>query len=315
MEGRNQTSVTEFILLGLTRDPKLQIPLFVLFLLLHIFTLLGNIGIIVATRLDVRLQTPMYFFLFHLSVLDICYSSAITPITLQTFLVEKKTISFLGCALQLYFYAAFATVECFLLSVMAFDRYVAICNPLLYPVIMSRRLCIQMLGAAYVCGFCNSLIHTVCIFHLSFCGPNVLDHYFCDIPPLLVLACSDTFVTELTAFICVGFNCTTSSLAILISYTYIISNILRIRSAEGRRKAFNTCASHFTAVLIFFGTLFFMYLQPASSNSMMQEKIVSVFYAVLIPILNPLIYTLRNKEVKAALIKAQKRFTFRKFTR
>uniref|UniRef100_A0A6P8PNT9 Olfactory receptor n=1 Tax=Geotrypetes seraphini TaxID=260995 RepID=A0A6P8PNT9_GEOSA len=301
MERKNQTSVTEFILLGLTRDPTLQIPLFVLLLLVYIFTLLGNIGIIIATRSDRQLQTPMYFFLCHLSILDICYSSAVTPITLQTFLVKQKAISFLGCALQLYFYAAFATVECFLLSVMAFDRYVAICNPLLYPVIMSRKLCLLMLSTAYVGGFCNSLIHTVCVFQLSFCGPNVIDHYFCDIPPLLVLACSDTSVTELVAFICVGFNCTSSSLAILISYTYIISSILRIRSAEGRRKAFSTCASHFTAVLIFFGTLFFMYLRPASSNSVEQEKVVSVFYAVLIPILNPLIYTLRNKEVKSAL--------------
>ncbi|XP_030077215.1 olfactory receptor 1020-like isoform X1 [Microcaecilia unicolor] len=298
MEGRNQTSMTEFIFLGLTRDPKLQIPLFVLFLLIYIITLLGNIGIILVTRLDARLQTPMYFFLFHLSFVDICYSSVITPKTLQTLLTEQKIISFLGCALQMYFFACFATTEAFLLAVMAYDRYVAICNPLLYPVIMSRRLCIQMLSAAYLGGFCNSVVQTVCIFHLSFCRSNVINHYFCDAPPLLLLTCSDPFICELALFIFVGFNCTSTFLAILISYTYILSNILRIRSAEGRYKAFNTCASHFTAVLIFYGTVFFMYLRPTSSYSMEQDRVVSVFYAVLIPMLNPLIYSLRNKEVK-----------------
>ncbi|XP_030077223.1 olfactory receptor 1020-like isoform X2 [Microcaecilia unicolor] len=300
--------MTEFIFLGLTRDPKLQIPLFVLFLLIYIITLLGNIGIILVTRLDARLQTPMYFFLFHLSFVDICYSSVITPKTLQTLLTEQKIISFLGCALQMYFFACFATTEAFLLAVMAYDRYVAICNPLLYPVIMSRRLCIQMLSAAYLGGFCNSVVQTVCIFHLSFCRSNVINHYFCDAPPLLLLTCSDPFICELALFIFVGFNCTSTFLAILISYTYILSNILRIRSAEGRYKAFNTCASHFTAVLIFYGTVFFMYLRPTSSYSMEQDRVVSVFYAVLIPMLNPLIYSLRNKEVKAASMKLWKQF-------
>ncbi|XP_030046269.1 olfactory receptor 1020-like [Microcaecilia unicolor] len=308
MEGRNQTSVTEFILLGLSCDPNLQIPLFVLFLLIYIITLLGNIGIILVTSLDVRLQTPMYFFLFHLSFVDMCSSSAVTPKALQTLLAEQKIISFLGCAVQMYFYGCFATTECFLLAVMAYDRYVAICNPLLYPVIMSRRLCIQMLSAAYVCGFCITLIHIVCIFHLSYCGPNVINHYFCDVPPLLALTCSDTSVCELQMFIFGGFNCTSTFLAILVSYTCIISNILRIRSAEGRHKAFNTCASHFTAVLIFYGTIFFMYIRPASSYSVEKDRVISVFYSVLIPMLNPLIYSLRNKEVKAALVKAWKQF-------
>ncbi|XP_030046307.1 olfactory receptor 1020-like [Microcaecilia unicolor] len=303
MESRNQTSVTEFIFFGLTRDPKLQIPLFVFFLLVYIITLLGNIGIILVTRLDARLQTPMYFFLFHLSFVDNCYSSDITPKTLQTLLAEQKIISILGCTLQMYFFVAFATTELYLLAVMAYDRYVAICNPLLYPVIMSRRLSIQMLSAAYMAGFCNALIHTVCTFRLSYCGSNVINHFFCDIPPLLLLTCSDTSVNELVVFICSAFNTTTTFLAILVSYTYILSSILRIRSAEGRYKAFNTCASHFTAVLIFYGTVFFMYLRPTSSYSMEQDRVVSVFYAVLIPMLNPLIYSLRNKEVKAALMK------------
>ncbi|XP_029430950.1 olfactory receptor 5F1-like isoform X2 [Rhinatrema bivittatum] len=303
MEGKNQTSVTDFILLGLTRDPKLQILLFVLFLLVYIITALGNMSLIVISRLDSNLQTPMYFFLSHLSFVDICYSSVITPKTLQDLLAEKKTISFLGCALQLYFYAGFATAEDFLLAVMAYDRYVAICNPLLYSVIMRRRLCIQLISASYAIGFCNAFLHTIFVFNLSFCRSNIINHYFCDIPPLLLITCSDTFVCELVIVIFVGFNIISTFLAILVSYTYILFNILRIRSAEGRHKAFNTCASHFTAVLIFYGTVFFMYLRPASSYSMEQDRVVSVFYSMVIPMLNPLIYSLRNKEVKAALLK------------
>ncbi|XP_030046123.1 olfactory receptor 1020-like [Microcaecilia unicolor] len=199
----------------------------------------------------------MYFFLIHLSFIDICYSSVITPKTLQTLLAEQETISFNGCALQLYFYGGFATTECFLLAVMAYDRYVATCNPLLYPV---RRLCIQLVSAAYVGGFGDALVHTICTFKLSYCGCNAINHYFCDGPPLLMLTSSDTFVCELVFSILVGFNTITTFVAILVSYTYILSSILRIRSAEGRRKAFNTCASHFTAVIIFYGTFFFMYL-------------------------------------------------------
>ncbi|XP_030046318.1 olfactory receptor 5B21-like [Microcaecilia unicolor] len=317
MESRNQTSVTEFIFLGLIRDPKLQIPLFVFFLLVYIITLLGNIGIILVTRLDARLQTPMYFFLFHLSILDISYSSDITPKTLQTLLAEQKIISILGCAVQMYLFVAFATTELYLLAVMAYDRYVAICNPLLYPVIMTRSLCTQIMCAVYIIGFCNAVIHTVCTFQLSYCGSNVINHFYCDILPILALSCSDTSVNEIIVLFFAGFHIITTFLAILISYTYIITNILRIRSAEGRRKTFNTCASHFTAVFIFFGTLFVTYAQPNSSYSMEQDKVVSVFYAVLIPMLNPLIYSLRNKEVKAALIRIWKKFLtiFRGFTK
>uniref|UniRef100_A0A6P8PMQ9 Olfactory receptor n=1 Tax=Geotrypetes seraphini TaxID=260995 RepID=A0A6P8PMQ9_GEOSA len=303
MEGWNQTSVTVFILLGLTRDPKLQIPLFVLFLLVYVITLLANIGIILVTRLDVRLRTPMYFFLFHLSIVDICLSSDVTPKTMQTVLTERKTISVLGCALQMYFFLCFATIEVYLLAAMAYDRYVAICNPLLYPVIMTRGLCIRMLSAVYIIGFCNALIHTVLAFQLSYCRSNVINHFFCDILPILVLSCSDHSVNDIVLVFLAGFHSISTFTAILISYTYIISNILRIRSAEGRRKAFNTCASHFTAVLIFYGTLFAIYLRPNSGYSMNQDKIVSVFYTVLIPMINPLIYSLRNKDVKAALIK------------
>ncbi|XP_029431555.1 olfactory receptor 1020-like isoform X1 [Rhinatrema bivittatum] len=303
MEGRNQTSVTEFILLGLTDHPILQILLFVFFLLVYIITLLANTGIIVLTWLDVRLQTPMYFFLSHLSFVDICYSSATTPKNLQILLGEKKSISFLGCALQMYFFIGFGASEGFLLTVMAFDRYVAICNPLLYSVIMNSRVCIQLMTAVYLVSFVISLIQTIFTFRLSFCESNVINHFFCDIPPLLLLSCSDTSVNEVVSFIIIGFNCIISLLTILISYIYIISTILRIRSAEGRHKTFSTCASHFTAVLIFFGTILFMNLQPPSSYSLDQEKAISVFYTMVIPMLNPLIYSLKNKEVKAAMSK------------
>nr|XP_033775742.1 olfactory receptor 5B21-like [Geotrypetes seraphini] len=317
MEGGNQTSVTEFILLGLTHDPKFQIALFVLFLLVYVITLLANIGIILVTRLDVRLQTPMYFFLFHLSIVDICYSSDITPKTLHTLLTEHQTISVLGCALQMFFFLCFATMELHLLAVMAYDRYVAICNPLLYPIIMTRGLCIQMLSWVYIIGFCTALILSILAFRLSYCRSNVINHFFCEILPIMVLSCSDTSVNGIVVVSFAGFNTITTFMAIIISYTYIISNILRIRSAEGRRKAFNTCASHFTAVLIFYGTVFATYLQPNSSNFMNQDKIVSVFYTVLIPMINPLIYSLRNKDVKAALIKVGKQLvtSFRGFTR
>ncbi|XP_029431558.1 olfactory receptor 1020-like [Rhinatrema bivittatum] len=299
----NQTSVTEFILLGLTDNPILQILLFVFFLLVYIITLLANTGIIVITWLDVHLQTPMYFFLSHLSFVDICYSSVTTPKNLQSLLVEKKSISFLGCALQMYFFIGFAASESFLLVVMAFDRYVAICNPLLYSVLMNRRLCIQLMTAVYLASFVISLIHTTCTFRLSFCESNVINHFFCDVPPLLVLSCSDTLVNEIVIFIIVGFNCITSLLTILISYIYIISTILKIRSAEGRQKTFSTCASHFTAVLIFYCTVVSMNLRPPSSYSLDQNKVTSVFYTMMIPMLNPLIYSLKNKEVKTAMRK------------
>ncbi|XP_029430476.1 olfactory receptor 1009-like [Rhinatrema bivittatum] len=305
MEWMNGT-VTEFILLGFTNDPVLQILLFFVLLLVYIITLLGNIGIITLIHIDVRLHTPMYFFLSHLSFVDVCYSSVIAPKTLENLLAEQKTISFLGCALQMYFYAAYANVECLLLGVMAYDRYVAICSPFLYTVSMNKRFCSLLVTGAYLGGFVNSLIHTTMAFHLTFCGPNLISHFYCDVPPLLKLSCTDTSVNELLLFIIVTLNCTAAFATIMVSYSYILSTILRrIRSTEGRYKAFNTCASHFTAVLIFFGTILFMYLRPKSSYSN-QDKLAAVFYAVVIPMLNPMIYSLRNKEVKGALNKAIK---------
>ncbi|XP_029430864.1 olfactory receptor 1020-like [Rhinatrema bivittatum] len=300
-EERNQTSMTEFILLGLTDDSELQIVLFSVFLLAYIITLLGNIGIIVLIRLDPHFHTPMYFFLSNLSFTDLCYSSVITPNMLINFLLARKAISFHGCAMQMYLFGASVTIECFLLGVMAYDRYIAICNPLLYPVIMSRRVCHQLVAGAYTGGLLNAIIHTSSTFQLSFCRSNVINHFYCDVPPLLKLSCSNTFINEILMFTFGGFAEMSSLLIIVVSYTYIISTILRIQSAEGRHKAFSTCASHLTAVSLFYGTIIFMYLRPPSSYSLEQDRVASVFYTVVIPMLNPMIYSLRNKEVKRSL--------------
>ncbi|XP_029431466.1 olfactory receptor 502-like [Rhinatrema bivittatum] len=311
MEGQNQTSVTEFILLGLTNNPKLQIPLFLLFLLIYIITVLNNIGIIVTSKLDPRLHTPMYFFLSHLSSVDLCYSSVIVPNMLVNYLSKRKVISFLGCAVQMFTFCFLGIVEGLLVTVMAYDRYVSICNPLLYTVVMKKLFCIQLVSGSYLGSLLISLTYTICTFNLSFCGPNIIDHFYCDFNPLLKLSCTDTSVCDNINFIScisVGIVCI---LVISMSYFYIISTILKIRSREGKQKAFSTCTSHFIVVSLFYVTTFFMYLKPSSSSSEIKDKIVSVSYTVLIPMLNPLIYSLRNKEVKAALRKLMyKRLTF-----
>uniref|UniRef100_A0A8C8VFK3 Olfactory receptor n=1 Tax=Pelusios castaneus TaxID=367368 RepID=A0A8C8VFK3_9SAUR len=305
MAGENQTTVLEFILLGFTDSPELQMPLFLMFLLIYIMSLVGNLGMITLIRMDSRLHTPMYFFLSHLSLVDFCYSSTITFKSLENFHVERKTISFSGCFVQMYFFIALVNTECFLLGLMAYDRYIAICKPLLYMVIMSPRLCVKMAAGAYAIPFLSSMAHTIYISTLSFCHSNVIDHFFCEIPALLKLSCSNTCLYE-TVMIALG-----SLLLILYSYIYIISSILRIHSAEGRRKAFSTCTSHLTAVTLFYGTGLSTYLQPTSSYSQDQNKVVSVFYTLMIPMLNPLIYSLRNKEVKDSLkrVVGKKRFS------
>ncbi|XP_030046371.1 olfactory receptor 1019-like [Microcaecilia unicolor] len=304
MESGNQTSVNEFIFLGLTDDPNLQILLFVLLLLVYITTLIGNIGIIVLTCMNSQLQTPMYFFLSNLSFSDLSYSSAVTPNMLHNFLVERKVISFTGCATQMYFFVLFITAESFLLGVMAYDRYVAICNPLLYPVIMNKKICIQLAVGVYIIGFINSCVQTGCTFHLSFCKSNVINHFFCDIPPLLRLSCTDIKINVIVIFTLAGLSVLSCFITIITSYVYILSAILKIRSAEGRHKAFKTCASHLTCVTIFYGAIIFMYFRPNSSSfGMDQDRVASVFYSVVIPMLNPLIYSFRNKEVMKALLK------------
>ena len=278
-------------------------PLFVLFLSIYLFTVAGNLGLILVIRRDSRLNTPMYFFLSNLAFVDFCYSSVITPKMLGNFLYKQNLISFNGCAAQLGCFLAFMTAECLLLASMAYDRYVAICNPLLYMVVMSPGICVQLVAAPYGYSFLVALFHTILTFRLSYCHSNVINHFYCDDMPLLRLTCSDTHSKQLWIFACAGLMFISSLLVVSVSYMYIISAILKMRSAEGRCKAFSTCGSHMLAVTIFYGTLIFMYLQPSSNHSLDIDKMASVFYTVIIPMLNPLIYSLRNKEVKDALKK------------
>lgn len=299
----NCTQVKEFILTGLTDRQDLKTPLFVVFLTIYLFTVVGNLGLILVIRTDARLNTPMYFFLSNLAFVDFCYTSAITPKMLGNFLYKQNVISFNACAAQLGCFLAFMTAECLLLASMAYDRYVAICNPLLYRVVMSPGVCIQLVAVPYSYGFLIALFHTILTFRLSYCHSNVINHFYCDDMPLLRLTCSDTHSKQIWIFACAGITFISSVLIVFVSYVYIISAILSIRSAEGRCKAFSTCSSHMLAVTIFYGTLIFMYLQPSSNHSLDTDKMASVFYTVIIPMLNPLIYSLRNKEVKNALKK------------
>uniref|UniRef100_A0A8D1K546 Olfactory receptor n=1 Tax=Sus scrofa TaxID=9823 RepID=A0A8D1K546_PIG len=299
MDGENCSVLNEFLLLGISNRPVIKVALFTMFLVVYLIILVANLGMIMLIRMDPRLHTPMYFFLSQLSFCDLCYSTAIGPKMLVDLLAKNKAIPFYGCALQfLVFY-----VECLMLAVMAYDRYVAICNPLLYTVAMSRRVCTQLVAIVYIEGLVDSAIHTCCTFRLSFCNSNIIEHFFCDFPPLLALSSSDTTFNEIMLLIssCCVVGC--SIITVLLSYSYILTTILRMNSAEGRRKAFSTCASHLTAVAVFHGTLLFMYFRPSSSYSMDTDKIASVFYTVVIPMLNPLIYSLRNKDVKDALKK------------
>ncbi|XP_013203557.1 olfactory receptor 5B12-like [Microtus ochrogaster] len=300
----NSTEVTEFILAGLTDDPELQLPLFIVFLLIYLCTVLGNVGMTGLILLDSRLHTPMYLFLSHLSLVDFGYSSAITPKVMAGLISTDKIISHNACGTQFFFFGGFITTESFLLAAMAYDRYAAVCKPLHYTTTITTNTCFCLIKCSYVCGFLNSSIHTGNIFRLSFCKFNVINHFFCDAPPLLALSCSDTSVSEMLIFFVVGFNVLFSIVVISISYLLIFITILRMRSSEGRQKAFSTCASHLTAVSIFYGTIIFMYLQPSSSHTMGTDKVASVFYTMVIPMLNPLVYSLRNKEVKSAFRKA-----------
>ncbi|XP_049993338.1 olfactory receptor 5B12-like [Alexandromys fortis] len=296
----NISEATGFILVGLTDAPKLQFPLFVIFTLIYLITLFGNLWMIVLILLDSRLHTPMYFFLSNLSFVDCVYASAVTPKVMEGFLTGDKIISYNACATQMFFFAAFATIESFILASMALDRHAAVCKPLHYSTTMTSPICVLMVTVSYICGLIQSSIHVAFTFHLSFCHSKVINHFFCDIPPLLALSCSDIHVNEITVFILALFDVIVTLFIILYSYLLIFITILRMHSAEGRKKAFSTCASHLTTVSIFFGTIIFMYLQPNSIHSMDTDKIASVFYTMIIPMLNPLVYSLRNKEVKSA---------------
>ncbi|XP_032998430.1 olfactory receptor 1052-like [Lacerta agilis] len=303
MQTGNITLVNSFLLTGLTDLPQLQIALFVIFCAVYATTLVGNLGMILLIRSSPQLQTPMYFLLGNLSFLDICYSSSVTPKFLTNLLKEKKEISFADCFTQLFFYGVFATTECYLLAMMAYDRYVAICNPLLYLITMSQRKCIELVALSYVAGTVNAFVHTVAASRLSFCGPNIIQNFYCEAPPILELACSDITLNEILLFIFVGFNITITITIVLTSYTYILVTILKIKSTKSQRKAFSTCTSHLMVITIFFGSASFMYARPSSRQNHHIDKMASVFYVVVTPMLNPLIYSLRNQEVRSAFRK------------
>ncbi|XP_012602161.2 olfactory receptor 5L1-like [Microcebus murinus] len=307
MGKKNCTTVTEFILLGLSDAPELRAFLPLMFLLIYGVTVLANLGMTALIHVSSGLHTPMYFFLSHLSFIDFCYSSIIMPKMLANILNKDKSISFLGCMMQFYLFCSFVVTEVFLLAVMAYDRFVAICNPLLYMVTMSRKLCVELVFGCYFCGMLCSLIHLCLALEIPSYRSNVINHFFCDLPPLLSLACSDVTVNEVLLFIMASFNEIITMVIILTSYLFILITILRMRSAEGRRKAFYTCASHLTAIMVFHGTSLSIYCRPSSGTNGDADKVATVFYTVVIPMLNPLIYSLRNKDVKEALRKVKEK--------
>nr|XP_003422713.1 olfactory receptor 8J2-like [Loxodonta africana] len=297
----NLTWVTEFILMGLSDRPGHQVLLFFVFLVIYGLTVAGNLCIITLTSVDSRLQTPMYFFLQHLAIINLNNSTVIVPKMLVIFLFKKKTISYYCCAAQLGGFVVFIVAEIFILATMAYDRYVTICNPLLYMVVVSRQICLLLVSLIYLYSLTTALTVSSCVFSVSYCSSNVINHFYCDNVPLLALSCSGTYIPEIAAFTFSGINLFFSMIIVLISYFNIILAILRIQSSKERQKAFSTCASHMIVVTVFYGTLLFMYLQPRTNHSLGSDKMDSVFYTLVIPMLNPLIYSLRNKDVKKAL--------------
>ncbi|XP_025735216.2 olfactory receptor 5AR1 [Callorhinus ursinus] len=300
MDKENHSVVPEFIFMGITQDPQLQIIFFVVFLLVFLVNVVGNIGMIILIITDTQLHTPMYFFLCNLSFVDLGYSSAIAPRMLADFLTEHKVISFSSCATQFAFFVGFVDAECYVLAAMAYDRFVAICRPLHYSTLMSKQVCLALMLGSYLAGLVSLVALTSLTFSLSYCGSNIINHFFCEITPLLALSCSDTYISEIMLFSMCGFIEFSTILIIFISYAFILIRIIRTHSAEGHLKAFSTCGSHLTGVTLFYGIVMFMYLRPTTSYSLDQDKWASVFYTVIIPMLNPLIYSLQNKDVKAA---------------
>nr|XP_015103285.1 olfactory receptor 5B2-like [Vicugna pacos] len=299
----NNTEVTEFILLGLTDAPELQVPLFIMFTLIYLITLAGNLGMIMLILLDSHLHTPMYFFLSNLSLVDFGYSSAITPNVMTGFLTGNRVISYNACAAQIFFFAVFATAESYLLASMAYDRYAAVCKPLHYTTTMTKNMCACLAIGSYACGVLNASVNVGDTFRLSFCRSNVVHHFFCDAPAVMSLSCSDKHISELVLIYISTFHVVFALTVLFISYLFIFITILKIDSGQGLHKALSTCASHLTAISIFYGTVIFMYLQPSSSHSMDTDKMASVFYTMVIPMVNPMVYSLRNKEVKSAFKK------------
>ncbi|XP_004683544.1 PREDICTED: olfactory receptor 10AG1-like [Condylura cristata] len=299
----NHTKLVEFILIGFSDVPSLQGLLFGVFLIIYIFILMGNSLIIMITKVDPSLQTPMYFFLGNLSFLEICYVSDTLPRLLADLCRQNRKISFLACAVQLYFFLVLGATECFILTVMAYDRYVAICNPLMYPVIMNSRLCVQLAASCWTTAILIHIGSTSVVFSSPFCERNEMNHFFCDVPPIVQLVCGDTFIIEMLTFVIAALVVTIPFLLILGSYVKIITNILKLPSATGRAKAFSTCSSHVIVVTLFFGSAIIVYLRPKSTHSKGMDKYFSLLYCILIPVFNPIIYCLRNKDIMVALEK------------
>nr|XP_033780599.1 olfactory receptor 4E2-like [Geotrypetes seraphini] len=297
----NETRAVDFILLGLSRDPDIQMAFFVLFLVTYLLTIAGNLLILMTIYADSHLHTPMYFFLSHLSFLDLSFATVTVPKSLVHFLYPRKTITFNDCITQMFFFHFIGSAECFHLILMAYDRYVAICNPLHYATIMNRQACLLLVFFTWVGGFLHASGQIFPIIPLSFCGPNEIDHFFCDAHPLYLLACSSISICEIVDMANSGAITLICFLVLFISYVYIISTILRIRSAEGRQKAFSTCASHLLVVTVFFGPCVFIYMRP--SVTFAADKQVSIFYCIVTPCLNPFIYTLRNEVMKKSMKK------------
>ncbi|XP_036770958.2 olfactory receptor 9K2-like [Manis pentadactyla] len=297
----NHSEVTDFILVGFRVCPELRILLFLLFLLVYAMVLLGNVGMIAIILIDPRLNTPMYFFLGNLSFIDLFYSSVIAPKAMTNFWSESKSISFGGCVTQLFLFALFIVTEGFLLAVMAYDRFIAICNPLLYSVQMSARLCTQLVAGSYFCGCISSVLQTSMTFTLSFCASRAIDHFYCDDRPLQRISCSDLYIHKMVSFFLCTITILPTVIVIIVSYMYIVSTVLKIHSTEGRKKAFSTCSSHLGVVSVLYGAVIFMYFIPDRFPEL--SKVASLCYTLVTPMLNPLIYSLRNKDVKEAVKK------------
>ncbi|XP_075018906.1 olfactory receptor 2D3-like [Calonectris borealis] len=307
MARENQSVVTEFIFQGLSSQPRTQTALFVVFLVFYLFTVVGNIMILTVIRADCQLQSPMYFFLANLSFLDICYVSTNVPQMLVNLLTKKGNISFSRCAAQMYLSLTFGMTECFLLGVMAYDRYMAICHPLLYTTVMNRKVCIHMVAASWASSLLSSMVLCSFTLRLPFCGPGILNHYFCEVTAVLLLACADIALTKLVIFVFSILIAFIPFLLIITSYARILSAILKIQSARVQSKTFSTCGSHLTVVILFYGTIICMYMNPKSRVPQDRDKVIAVFYTVVTPMLNPLIYSLRNKDMKNALRRAMNR--------
>ncbi|KAM5129431.1 olfactory receptor 5AR1-like [Mantella aurantiaca] len=298
MEEINQTSPERFILLGLSNVPYLQVICVLVFFVMYIITLSGNFLLIIVVRINPKLHTPMYFFLCNLSIIDIGFSSTIVPKIIINTLAKDRSISLVECAMQMFFHLGLGATECIILAVMAYDRFAAICRPLHYNTIMNKTLCISLAAGAWSMCFLNSAIHVILTFQLPYCKSHHVHHFFCEVPPFLRMSCRDTLLNEIGMYISAGILGMSSFCLTLISYVHIISTILKIRSSEGRHKVFSTCGSHMTVVTLYYGTLLFMYLRPRSTYSPEIDKTLSILYTVVTPMLNPMVYSMRNEDVK-----------------